>query len=87
MNIANLEEEIQRHNNLVRRNSRDRIRYRTVCAACGEKELFSAHELRSRGLRYIGENVVICTMIYVARWRCCNCGRRFTDYPFFRLAI
>ena len=51
MNIANLEEEIQRHNSGVRRNSRDRIRYRTVCAAYGEKELFSAHELRSRGLR------------------------------------
>lgn len=86
-NIANLDDEIKKHNDAVRRNSRDRVRYRKVCAVCKEGEAFAPYELRRRGLRYIVGNKVLCVWIWLARWKCCNCGRRFTDHPNFRLAV
>lgn len=87
MSIVSWTERIQRHNEAVRRNSRDRIRYRNRCAACKESAGFAPHELRSRGLRYIVDNTVICTRIVLARWRCIACGVTFTDYPDFRTAL
>ena len=85
--MADLAVEINKHNDAVRRNSRDRVRYRTICVGCEENELFAPHELRRRQLRYILGNQVIRTVIWLARWRCCNCGRRFTDHPDFRTAL
>ena len=87
MSMPDLANEIKQHNAAVRRNSRDRVCYRTVCAACGKNAPFAAHELRTRNLRYIVANDVICVVIWLARWRCGHCGRRFTDFPDFRLAV
>jgi hypothetical protein len=30
---------------------------------------------------------VVCVRIWLARWRCCTCGRSFTDHPDFRPAV
>jgi len=79
--------EIKQHDAAVRQNSRDRICYRTVCAACGKNAPFAPHELRKRGLRYIGAGKVVLVIILIARWRCRHCRRAFTDYPPFRLAV
>lgn len=85
--IVNLADEIKKHNAAMRRNSRDRARYRNVCAECDGVDCFAAHELRSRELRYMVGTLVICTTIVLARWRCILCGRSFTDHPDFRTAI
>jgi len=87
MSMPDLANEINQHNASVRRNSRDRVCYQTVCTACGKDAPFAAHELRRRSLRYFVANEVVCVMIWLARWRCRRCGRRFTDYPDFRLAV
>ena len=86
-NIANLADEIKKHNAAVRRNSRDRVRYRRVCAVCTIGEVFAPHELRRRWLRYMDGNKVLRVRIWLARWKCCTCGRRFTDHPNFRFAV
>ncbi len=83
----NLAEEIKQHNAAVQRNCRDRVCYRTVCAACGKNAPFAPHQVRPRNLRYIVRNSVVCVVIWLARWRCRGCGRTFTDYPDFRLAV
>lgn len=85
--ITNLVDEIKKHNAAVRRNSRDRVRYRKVCAVCKEGEAFAAHELRSRPLRYMSGNRVECVRVWLARWKCRLCGRSFTDHPDFRPAV
>ncbi len=85
--MQDLATEIKRHDAAVGRNSRDRVRYRTVCAACGKNAAFAPHELRKRGLRYITAGRVVVVMILLARWRCRHCQRTFTDYPPFRLAV
>jgi len=85
--MQDLATEIKRHGAGIARNSRDRVRYRTVCAACGKNAPFAPHELRKRGLRYIAAGKVILVTILLARWRCGHCRRTFTDYPPFRPAI
>jgi len=85
--ISNLADEIKKHNAAVRRNSRDRVHYRKVCAVCKKGEVFAPHELRSRLLRYMVGNKVECVRVWLARWKCCSCGRSFTDHPDFRPAI
>ena len=85
--MTDLALEINKHNDAVRRNSRDRIRYRTVCTGCTESELLAPHELRRRQLRYVVGNHVILAQLWLARWRCCHCGRRFTDSPDFRTPL
>jgi ribosomal protein S27AE len=87
LNIDNLEDLIKQHNELVRRNSRDRHRYRESCADCGEDSSLAPHELRRRTLRYVVANSVQSVVIWLARWRCRGCGRTFTDYPTFRFAL
>ena len=86
-NISHLADEIKKHNAAMRRNSRDRVRYRKVCAVCKEGEVFAPHELRSRPLRYMVGNKVQCEPIWLARWKCCTCDRSFTDHPHFRFAV
>ncbi len=88
--MADLPDLIKQHNALVRTNSKDRWCYREVCANCesnDEKDPFAPHELRRRSLRYVVANSVHCVVIWLARWRCRNCGKTFTDYPDFRLAL
>ena len=87
LSIGKLEIRIKQHDAAVRKNPRDRVCYRTVCAGCGKKAPFAPHGLRKRSLRYIVANSVVCTVIWLARWRCRRCGRTFTDYPDFRLAL
>ena len=87
MSIVNLADQIKQHQAAVLRNSRDRVCYRTVCAACGKKGPFAPHQVRARNLRYLVENQVVCTVIWLARWRCRGCGRTFTDLPDFRTAV
>ena len=86
-NISNLADEIKKHNAAVRQNSRDRVRYRKVCAVCTIGEVFAPHELRRRWLRYMVGNEVLRVRIWLARWKCCTCDRRFTDHPDFRFAV
>ena len=73
--MTDLALEINKHNDAVRRNSRDRIRYRTVCTGCTESELLAPHELRRRQLRYVVGNHVILAQLWLARWRCRNRAR------------
>jgi hypothetical protein len=85
--IVSLREKIEQHNAAMRRNCRQRIRYRNICAACNQSAGFAPHELRSRELRYMVGTGVMCVRIVLARWRCIVCGRTFTDYPDFRTAV
>ena len=85
--IENTQNAIKQHHATVQQNSRDRLCYRTVCAACGKNAPFAPHQVRARNLRYFVENQVVCVVIWLARWRCRRCGRTFTDYPPFRLAV
>jgi hypothetical protein len=85
--MVSLADRIQGHNEAVRRDSRNRIRYREHCAACRNSAGFAPHELRSRQLRYIVANRVNSTRIILARWRCIVCNVTFTDYPDFRTAL
>ena len=87
LNMQHLEALIKRHNGLVRTYSRDRHRYQKSCIGCGEDTALAPHELRRRTLRYVVANSVLCVVIWLARWRCRNCGRSFTDYPDFRFAL
>jgi rRNA maturation endonuclease Nob1 len=87
LSIDDLTQQIKQHDIGVRKNPRDRVCYRTVCAGCGKNAPFASHGLRQRGLRYIVDNSVVCSVIWLARWRCRGCGRTFTDHPDFRLAL
>ena len=87
LSIVNLAEEIKQHNDAVQRNSRNRVCYRAICAACGKNAPFAPHDVRPRNLRYVVENNVVCVVIWLARWRCRHCRWRFTDYPDFRFAL
>lgn len=77
---------VNRHNEAVRTVSESRVRYRRDCAICSN-DRFAPHELRRRSLRLIVANRVLIITIWVARWRCLECRRVWTDYPPFRLAV
>lgn len=83
MSITDLETAIKQHNAAVNEDSRNRVCYRESCAACGENATFAACGRRSRGLRYAVGNTVVCVIVWLARWQCDHCRRRFTDYPNF----
>ena len=77
---------IKEHNERVRRIGRNRACYRSGCANC-KKTDFAPHDLRRRELRWMAGNQVASEVIWLARWRCRECGRSFTDYPDFRPAV
>lgn len=77
---------IKQHNDQVRRFGRDRVCYRSCCANCTKSD-FAPHDLRRRKMRWIKGNQVVYEEIWLARWRCRECGLSFTDYPDFRPAI
>ena len=87
LNIGDLERRIKQHGISVRKDSPHRVCYRTVCTGCGKNAPFAPHGVRRRTLRYIVDNRVVCTVIWLARWRCRQCRRTFTDYPDFRFAL
>ena len=80
-------DEIEVHNDAVRRQSVDRACYRKLCGRCGHRGAFKPHELRRRGLRLIVEHTVLCLTVWLARWRCWKCRYVFTDYPDFRTPL
>lgn len=77
---------VNRHNEAVRTVSENRVRYRGNCAICNGEQ-FAPHELRRRTLRLIVAQRVLVMTLWVARWRCLECRRIWTDYPPFRLAL
>jgi len=81
------EVEVEAHNRAVRRPSVDRICYQTSCRRCYREGPFKPHELRRRGLRLIVNHTVVCTIVWLARWRCGTCHCVFTDYPDFRTPV
>jgi len=77
---------VNQHDLAVRTVSENRVRYRENCPSCNG-QLFAPHEVRPRFLRLIvAEHVVVMTL-RIARWRCLECRRIWTDYPPFCLAI
>jgi hypothetical protein len=77
---------VNQHNNAVRTLAENRVCYREHCAICNGQR-FAPHELRRRSLRLIVAQRVVVMTLWVARWRCLECRRIWTDYPPFRLAI
>lgn len=77
---------VNQHNNAVRTVSENRLRYRENCPICNGQQ-FAPHELRRRSLRLIVAQHVVLMTLWIARWRCLECRRIWTDYPPFRLAI
>lgn len=79
--------EVKRHNEAVQRRGKERVCYRKVCGGCGEKGPFAPHDVRDRELRVIVANEVHRCRVWLARWHCPHCAKRFTDFPFFRFAL
>ena len=83
--MSELIEVVNRHNDAVRTLAECRVRYRHGCPIC-DSHRFTPHELRRRSLRILVGNFVQIMTVWVARWRCSECRRIWTDYPPFRLA-
>ena len=80
-------DEVEKHNDAVRRRGAERACYRKACARCDAEGRFAPHELRRRGLRLIVGQTVLCLTVWLARWRCRRCRYVFTDYPDFRTPV
>jgi hypothetical protein len=80
------EEEVKTHTRRVE--AGERVRYGQACPRCGaaEKESFRWHDCRRRRFRLVVERYIQVAVSWILRWRCLRCGKRFTDYPPFRLA-
>jgi hypothetical protein len=82
--IPNMEEEIKRHTEEVRRGKvgpKDRR-----CPYCkGEPEFFSLHEKRERQFLVFVVEVIKKVVSLLMRWKCPLCKRKFTEYPEFAL--
>jgi len=81
-----LEKEVKTHTRRVELG--ERVRYAQACPHCGavEKESFRWHDCRRRKFRLILGQHIRVALSWILRWRCLRCGKRFTDYPPFRLA-
>ena len=81
-----LEEEVKAHTQRVERG--ERVRYGQACPGCGaaKEEFFRMHDCRRRKFRLVFERYIQVVLSWILRWRCLRCGKRFTDYPPFRLA-
>ena len=77
-----LEEEIKTHTRRVE--SGERVCFCKACPACAAQSCFKLHDRRRRTFRVLIDDVVKCLRSWIVRWKCPNCGRRFTDYPPFR---
>jgi hypothetical protein len=71
----------------VRQPCQTRTCYVDLCAGCEEKGRPAPYDLRRRGLRLIVNQAVVCVRVWLARWKCRNCGYVFTDYPDFRTSV
>lgn len=79
--------EVQQHNRAVVQRGTARACYRKFCARCQEEGPFSPHDVRSRGLRVVINQMVVSMTVWLARWRCRRCRHVFTDYPDFRTSL
>jgi len=81
-----LEKEVKTHTRRV--GAGERVRYAQACPCCGavEKEFFRWHDCRRRKFRLILGQCIQVALSWILRWRCLRCGKRFSDYPPFRLA-
>jgi len=77
-----LEEEIKTHTRRVELG--ERVCFCKACPACAAQPSFKLHDRRRRTFRVLIDDVVKCLRSWIMRWKCPNCGRRFTDYPPFR---
>jgi hypothetical protein len=84
--MSDLEIIVKQHNDAVRTVSENRLRYRESCPICNGQQ-FAPHELRRRSLRLIVAQRVLVMTLWLARWRCLECRRIWSDYPPFCLAI
>lgn len=84
--IMNTQEEVKAHTR--RAEARERVRYAQACPFCGavEGEAFRWHDCRRRTFRVVLGPCIQVVLSWILRWRCLRCGKRFTDYPPFRLA-
>ncbi len=79
------EEEVKTHTRRVE--AGERVRYGQACPGCGAVEgPFRWHDCRRRKFRLVLGRCIQVTLSWILRWRCLRCGKRFTDYPPFRLA-
>lgn len=81
-----VQEEVKTHTRRVERG--ERVRYGHACPRCGmaKEEFFRLHDCRRRKFRLVLGRCIQVAMSWILRWRCLRCGKRFTDYPPFRLA-
>lgn len=58
-----------------------------ACPGYGKTEgPFRMHDCRRRTFRLVLGRLVQGVRSWILRWRCLGCGKRFTDYPPFRVA-
>ena len=81
-----LAEEVKTHTRRVE--GGERVRYGQACPCCGaaKEEFFRVHDCRRRKFRVVLGRCIQVALSWILRWRCLCCGKRFTDYPPFRLA-
>ena len=81
-----LQEEVKTYTRKVE--AGEQVRYGQACPACGstDKESFRLYDRRRRKFRLVVERCIHVALSWILRWRCLRCGKRFTDYPPFRLA-
>lgn len=81
-----LEAEVKAHTQRVEGGKQ--VRYGQACPGCGaaKEEFFRVHDCRRRKFRLVVERYIRVALSWILRWRCLRCGKRFTDYPPFRLA-
>ena len=59
---------------------------RVPVVARPRQKSFRLHDCRRRKFRLVIGRCIQVTLSWILRWRCLRCGKRFTDYPPFRLA-
>ena len=79
-----LEQEIKSHS--ARVEAGERVCYAKACLYCGADKAFQWHDRRPRRFRVVTGQCILVLLSWILRWRCLVCGKRFTDYPPFRLA-
>lgn len=84
--MMDVQEEVKTHTRRVK--AGERVRYAQACPHCGaaEDEGFRLHDCRERKFRLVLGRCILLAISWILRWRCLRCGKRFTDYPPFRLA-
>lgn len=83
-----MEKEIKAHTTKLE--SGDHTPYSNACPHCAYRRTegrFRVHQCRRRFFRAVVEDCVTVFRSWILRLKCPNCGRTFTDYPPFRLAI